>query len=115
MTEPKPGAIVVPMASDAWIAPNGDFHYVPFYGHAKVAYGLDDGTGGANLEMSGWIHLSDGFADMYDWARITQAQIDTLWDTLVAYRAAETERPLFAVRSGRLGMAYQNAMAYSAY
>lgn len=84
-----PGARIAPVASDAWIAPDGGFHYVPKYSHCTVArIALGDDTGGRMLEDRGWIHLS--FADpmMGNGHKPTQAQIDTLADTLVAYRSA---------------------------
>jgi hypothetical protein len=85
------GARVKPMASEAWISPSGAFHYVTLCGHANAARVIwphtDDYYPGDALERAGWLHLSGGIAMLH--GAPTQAQLDTLFDTLLAYRAAQ--------------------------
>ena len=87
--EPEAGAkLPKPIASSAWIAPNGAFHYVPDCAHYRVAREVlapkDAVDAGVHLEKQGWLHLSFGvIMRMRD---ATNAQLDTLFDALVVYR-----------------------------
>lgn len=88
-------APVEPQATEAWIAPNGDFYAVEEYGHAKWAYnyfterGFDHYAaweGSQTLERQHWIHLSGGHVYHRGVKNLTAAQADTLFATLAAYR-----------------------------
>lgn len=76
-------------AAEAWVAPDGRFHPVLICGHYDAAIKLGDATGGDILELRGWAHISAGTIQMAASKRLTQAQMDTLFDLLLAYRAAE--------------------------
>jgi hypothetical protein len=71
---------------DAWIAPNGDLHFVPMFGHCDVAYALGDETCGQVLEMT-YVHVSGGLIDAPTVARMTDAQEGALYDVAAAMRA----------------------------
>jgi hypothetical protein len=73
----RPGDATAPLASDAWVAPDGTFYYVTPWGHCWVAeYRLGDDTAGAVLERRGWVHLSYGMPQVDD--EPTSAQMRVL-------------------------------------
>lgn len=78
-----PGQVIEPSATSAWIEPNGRFHFVEDCSHFLTALTLGDETGGRQLERSGWVHFS--FTGVHHNLELTQAQIDTLFDTLMAF------------------------------
>lgn len=79
------GQVTNPQASDAWIEPDGTFHWVSGWGHNQAAHLLGDETGGRQLESEGWVHLSAGIPAVQT-RKVTQAQVDTLFEVLKAYR-----------------------------
>lgn len=74
-------------ASEAWIDPSGKFYAVPLHGHCNAAYELGDTTGGQALENAGWAHISYG--SILTVKPLTQSQLNTLFDLLLAYEQAE--------------------------
>jgi|KBSSwiStaDraftv2_1062776.scaffolds.fasta_scaffold3950684_1 hypothetical protein len=81
-----------PHATDAWIAPDGRFFPVADCKHSAVAAVImaenlgrhDVPYPGDVLEKMGYIHLTFGHIRAEEYP--TQAQLDALWDVLVAYQ-----------------------------
>jgi hypothetical protein len=84
--------------TEAWIAPNGDLHYVPEWnrygiGHEETAYRL--GFNGVHAcERAGYIHVSTYYSNYFKYvpSRYTDAQVDT---TMLFCDANEWEYPTF--------------------
>ena len=72
-----------PRCASAWIDPIGKFYPVPDCGHHRWAEQNFDSNADA-LEKMGWVHLSYG--QVYTRKDVRQAQLDTLFDTLLVYR-----------------------------
>ena len=85
--DPTPGQVIEPTTSSAWIEPNGKFHFVPECSHYMTAVRqLGDETGGQTLEASGWVHFSH--TGVHHNHPLTQRQLDTLFDTYMAFENA---------------------------
>lgn len=86
-------APAAPSATDhCWIAPDGTFWPVQFYGHSQFAdWKLRDLTGAGgwveDLEKLGWLHFSD-LSLRNERPKFTQPQFDTIWDWYMAQKTA---------------------------
>lgn len=87
-----PGEVITPSATSAWIDRSGAFHFVPEQSHYLTAVALSDSTGGDVLLALGWIHLS--WTGCHTTRPFTQAQLDTLFDALLAFE--QSSHPLRA-------------------
>lgn len=70
---------------DCWIAPDGKIHPVPECGHSQFARNLlgEDIWGAVQmLEDRGWIHVSGGHIWHNKDRRISNSQVDALFDLL---------------------------------
>jgi hypothetical protein len=86
---PEMGQVCKPMASSAWIEPDGKFHYVPDCNHSAIAEDVFHTTS-YMLERMGWVHLS--WASVYYDRRVTSSQMNTIWDTLAAWEESTEDR-----------------------
>lgn len=74
MTKPVPSAL---SQEDGWIDPDGAFYACGYTYHATLAEQMNYSV--HHLEQAGWLHISSGVV-VNDDPRLTQAQIDTLFD-----------------------------------
>lgn len=79
---------------DGWLDPQGKFYACGYAGHHDFA--LTQGKTVPQLEQSGWLHISGDYLCNLNMINPTQAQLDVLFDTLMAlpdtYKAFQARR-----------------------
>ena len=83
-----PGQVTPPVASSAWIEPDGKFHFVPTASHSFVARMLG-ATDSQELEEQGWVHFS--FTGVHHLKPLSQSQMDSLFDCMMSFEATPKE------------------------
>ncbi len=102
----------------AWVSPTGQFYPVEYCNHAPFAHAIceskapdmrylptsdDYGSYVCVLERLGWLHVSDMHFMGPAARKLSSAQIETLWDWLLAYQAAgetsESKRAVAKLRA----------------
>ena len=79
--------VTATLVRNGWLSPDGTLHQVEDdFGHTEYAY---QAMGMTRPEDMGWLHISHNAVRYVQGAfgvRITQAQLDTLWDMYMSGR-----------------------------
>ncbi len=67
----------VPVQEGGWLSPSGAYYPCSFGSHHQAAMEVA-GVGPGELEVRGWVHISD--SQIVSEGELTQPQLDTLFD-----------------------------------